>query len=641
MKKNRDFLKPVIIVVILLVGALIVLNIGSRIFFSKSRINGYLEKSALPNTNLDVNFSKIQLSFSGSLAPFFAIKMSDISIHYKECGIDLSFKAPYILIPFSMKKALDNNLRLGYVKAGKSELVIKDSIDPCPDNADAESTLIAKLKERQPENLSEEENFKAFFKKAKSIFKRVSGFRVQKLDFVDQRLNKEKTVSFSNIRALYNRDTQAIYSYSELNFKPNQFDIPGFKSKKEIDVKIIIDLTEEEGLALNASARHLEGTLEISSKPQKTLNNYVSHAKVKDLPLTFLSYFIGPKSLEAINSHRIWFNSEVEFLASNLFKKQDANVVAKFNNLEIFGPVLKSYASNFKVQVYPKYEIPQEIDWRLDSLNLNGFISQKNLTKISGVIDQLGVIRGSGKVKTDGKLSFEGLITDTSFAFSMNRKKAQQLLTKANINLNYADQKLHLFMENIILDKAIFDGDITGELNLGDDFEWKFSAESEVFSLSDKVQKLYAIKQSPFENLKFKVNGKKRELIDLTLSSNLEKIKTKWGEFRDSKYVLSYSPEKEIYKFDLNSKVFILDSQFLKVDFFDEYKNLNNFSTTLELSKANKSFALVSKTTSPLVSISADGEDYNKTFLANLNIDKTSFVLEGHINSGFKIKSVQ
>lgn len=641
MKKSKDFLKPVVILAVLFVSVLILLNIGSKLFFSRNKINNYLTKATSPSSKLSVDYKKMQLSFSGSLSPFFAIKMSQVQIHYQECGMDITFKAPYLLIPFSMRKALNHDLQFGYVKAGKSEIIFRDSVAPCPDSVAEEKTLFSKLKEKQPENIDEIENFNLFFKKAKSIFKRVSGFRIQKLDYINLKVEKEKKVSFQHIRASYNKKLESIYTYCELNFAPSNFDIPGFTSKKNIHLKFKADLAKEDGLSVLASARHLEGLLTIESQPQKTLNHFVTTAKVKDLPLTFLSYVMGPKYLEMINSHRIWFNSQVVFHITDLFKSNETKVVGKFDNLEIFGPVLKSFASNFTVQFYPTYEISKDIDWRLDGLNLNGVLSQKNLAKISGVIDQLGNIRGAGKIKKDGQVSFEGLITESSFNFSMNKKKAQQVLTKANINLNYTHPKLNLHLENIVLEKAVFDGEIKGELVWEDEFEWQFTAHSEVFNLSDKIQKLYAIKQTPFENFKFHIQGQKRDLLRLTLSSNIDRIKTKWGEFRDSKYLLNYLPEKEVYKFNIVSKSFILDSHFLKIDFLDSYKNLKDFSTTLELSGLNKSFLLNTKTVTPPILLEAEGEDYNKNFMVNLHLDKTTFILEGHINSGFEVKSVQ
>lgn len=637
MRNKRDQLKPVIIIIIVFILISISINVASQIYFSPKRVQAFLDKTLSTHEEIKIDFSKAQISFSGSLTPFFAIKISDVRLFHQGCVESYELKAPYLLIPFSIYKALNNKLSLGYIKAGDIDLTVKDSAEICPDGKILNRSLISQIND-----INSEKNFETVFAKIKTVFKNLRGFRIIKFKYHEVKLAKERSILIHNIRISYNKREKSVYTYNEFEFHPASFDLPGVLPQSGLNIKIKSTLSYEEGFSFQANARHLEGVFEIASKPQKTINDYKIEVKVKDLPLSFLSYIKDIKPLSFINAHRVWYNSVAVISLKNFFSTADSQILIKFNNLEIYGPVLKAFASNFKIQVYPSLQILKEIQWRLDSLNLNGLVSSENLSKARGVIDEFGVLKGSGKVLTTGEIFFEGLLKDSSFIFSMNGKKALQKLKQANLNMNYTYPTLNLDMENILLQGGTFDGDIKGRLIWSEDFNWKFNVNAEMFSLSEKIQKLYSIEQSAFENLKFESIGKNRQLISLNFNSKLTKLKTKWGEFLDSVYQLNYIPESRSYRFDLTSNLFLLNTNFLKIDLFDTYKKLQNFTTTLELSDRDKSFSLVSKTlTPPLLSITAEGEDYNKEFVASLSLDKTSFVLQGHINSGLQIKSVE
>ncbi len=664
MKKTSDILKPVSATIIAGILFLILLNVASQMYFSPQRINGYLKASLSQKTispsklkpdqstligsesnlnysssDIKLDFKKAQLSFSGSLNPFFAIKLSDPIIYVMDCKSKYIFKAPYLLIPLSISQAFKKNIRFGYLKAGSASLSIKKNINLCADMKVGEPTaeeFIASLK-------IENQAFEVFFNKIKSAFKRIDGLRFQKLLISDFRSDsKDKKIGIKNLRISYRKKNQNISSYFELNFQPKDFNIPGVASDKSIKLKVIINLTSSEGLSLHISARHLEGQLELSAKPQKNINAYEVQAKVKDLPLSFLNYISDVKLLNSINAHRVWFNSSLKLKIENFMNSKDRRLSAKFYSFEVYGPVLKAFTSNFEAQFFPQYLLTKPINWRLDYLNLNGLLDQKNLAEARGVIDELGEIRGSGKFQTDGELTFEGTLKNSSFAFSMNRRKSKQVLTKANINLNYTHPKLDLVIENVDLEDGLFDGVINGSLIWDQGLKWSFAIQAATFSLSKKIMELFAIQQTAFSTLKVNIEGYKRNLLTLSSSSQIESLNTKWGEFINSKYLLSYQPETKSYKFDLISKNFKPTLDYFKLESIQSINMLNQFSTSLILSSEGKTFDLRAKNFEvPFIEIQAQGENFNEDFMANLKFNNTNFIIEGGINSRFKIKSVE
>jgi hypothetical protein len=639
MKNNKDKLKPISVLAVVVIVVWILVSITSQMYFSPARINGYIAKSVKDNTEIKLDFKKAQLSFSGSLRPFFAIKISKPKVYVANCKGEYRFTAPYVLVPFSMTKALDQKMKFGYLKAGAADVIIKKSLLICPDSQQENSETNEILASLTQESFV----FEEFFSKIKSAFKSLDGLRFQKLNITDLRdENKEKTIRVDNLRLSYRDKTKSVYSYFEIDFQPNDFNVPGTASEKNIKLKVKIDLTLSQGLSLQISARHLEGLLAITSEPQKNINQYIIQAKIKDLPLSFLNYMTGLEALNAINSHRVWFNSNLKLTFENILNSKKRKVGSKFSNLEVYGPVLKAYASNFEAELYPNYSISNNLNWRLDYLNFNGLLSQKNLAKARGVINQFGEIRGSGKVQTDGKLSFEGILKESSFAFSMNRKKTNQILSKANISLSLAYPILNLAIENINLEQGLFDGDVKGELDWKQDLVWNFNIKAETFRLSDNVLKLFALEQTAFNDVQIKISGQKRQLESLSAVSNIESLKTKWGEFRTSKYLLNYRPDSKTFKFDLSSKFFDPNTNYFKIELLDNYKSLRNFTTSLILPIDGKSFEMTSKNNgSPAIEVRAEGEDYNKDFMAFMKLDQTNLVLEGSINSKFKVKSVE
>lgn len=637
MINNKDRLKPFFIVIFILILVSILINIGSQVYLSQNRIETLLGSKLKKNDKLQLKFKKAQISFSGSLSPFFAIKLSELDVTYSGCSEVYRLTTPYILVPISVFDALNNKLKIGYIKAGDVELSIKEPMAPCSDSNESANSILAKFN-----SIKSEKNFENVFGQVQSIFKSIKGFRVLRLNATENKSKVIRKLTTKNLRVSYNKKEKTIHTYMEVDFEPDNFKKPAdLISKKGINLKIKSTTSYEDGFSFQATARHLEGVFEVQSKPQKTINDYKIKAIVKDLPLTFFNYVSEVKQLNLINSQRVWFNADLTFTLKNFFNPEESTVVTNFTNLEVYGPVLRAYASNFIVQIYPNFKILNEIEWRIDSLNLNGLVAKDNLAKLRGVIDQFGEVRGAGKISLDGEVSFEGIIKDSTFAFSMNGKKAQQVLSQANLNLLYKRPSINLNLEKLILVNGLFDGTIDGHILLGDDLSWDLKANAEKFRLSKKIQKLYAIKQTPFEKVDLLIQGKNRELISLSLTSKLETLMTKWGDFKKSNYSLNYDPDKKVYKFDLLSKSFILNPQFLQIDILNDFKNLKQFSTSLELSGEDKSFHLLSKTLSPpLIKLLAEGQDFNKDFMVSLSLGKTNFVLQGQINSGFKIRSV-
>lgn len=632
-------LKPISTVIVLLIVSLISINLVSQFYFSSLRVNSYVAKTLGDQTDLRINFRKAQLSFSGSLSPFFAIKISEAKINYSNCNSDYEFQAPYVLIPFSITAAAKKKVRFGYLKASEGLLTVRRSVQICPDRVVESAAKLELLEILKFESLT----FDVFFKKVQSAFKSINGLRFQKLEILDLRNSqKDKRVVFHNLRLSDKKRSRSIHSYFEIDFQPNDFNIPGTASEKNIRMKVKADLTLKNGLSFLVTARHLEGLVELQSKPQKEIHDYKFKAQVKDLPLSFLNYFSGTEVIDSINAHKVWLNSSLDLRIKNGFDSKQRVILAEFANVDIYGPVLKLFTTNFEAQLYPSYEIMRSIEWRLDYLNLNGLLNPEYLKKVRGVVDQFGEVRGSGQIASSGAVNFEGVLKGSSFQFSMNRKKAKQILSSANIIINYDHPNLKLNMDSLMPESGIFEGSVVGKISWKNPVEWSFGIEATAFKLADDVIDLFAIKQAPFTEFTLTSKGQARELQSLSAKANLAQLKTKWGYYKNSKYNVSYHPEKKMYQFNLSAESFKPRIKDLKIDTFDRYKTLEKFTTDLYLSAEDKAFEVLARSNAfSLVELRAEGEDYNKDFMAFLTLDKTKFALEGHINSGFRVKSVE
>ncbi len=637
MKNTRDKIKPLIYFIFFILFSIFVISACSQFYLTEARIQKIVNQRLPEEIKLQIKFKKAQLSFSGSLSPMFAIKFTNLDVDYDQCDELYKVKTPYVLIPFSFIKAFEGTLKMGYIKTGFVEALVSPSNSVCSDG----ETKNVDIKEKISQ-IKSEKSYDKMFKRLEGVFKNIRGFRILELSYVENKMTGQKSYKSKNIKISFTRKNKSIQIYNEFDFKPSNINDSSSVLSLGINLKIQSVISKSKGLSVLASARHLEGVFEIKSSPQKNLNNYFLDMKVNDLPLTFLNQVGGLSFLSQINAHRVWHNSHATINLKNYLGYKDSAIIVKVIKLEVFGPVLKAYASNFKIQAAPYFKILNEIHWRLDNLDLNGLVPTDRLSKARGVVDQFGLLKGTGIIDTEAKMFFEGLILNTSFVFSLNGKKAKQMIDESNIIINFDYPNLNLQLENILLQEGSFDGEIKGQLTLNEGVDWNFDVKSEQLSISPQVQSLFELEQSAFEKLKLSLVGQNRTLKTLSFSSEVQSLKTKWGDFKGSKYNLDYFPEQKLYEFVLNSDEFLLNSKFLKIDLPYPAQVLKNFKTQLKLSERDKSFSLISQTfDQPRVYLFAEGVDFNKEFLAQLELGQSKFVLEGQINSGFKIKSVE
>lgn len=641
MKNTKDKIKPFAYVIIFLILSILVITAGSQFYLTESRLQSILDKTISEkfkdNVKVEIKFNKAQLSFSGSFSPMFAIKFNSLELKHDQCDRSYRLNTPYALIPISIIRAIKGELNIGYIKTGKVDFFVNAISSICADGKEKSLDIKKKISK-----IRSEKNYDKFFNHLAGIFKNIKGFRFLEFNFIEDDFKEVKRISSKNIKISFTKKNKSIQIYNEFDFKPQSLDRKNESTSSGVNLKIQTIISKSKGLSILARARHLEGVFEIKSQPQKNLNDFRLDLQISDLPLTFLNQVLGFNVLSQINAHKVWHNSNAIVNLKNFFDTPDSQVLVKVNNIEIFGPVLKAYASDFEFQTKPYFKLLNQISWRLENLDLNGLVPLEILSRARGVVDQYGVLRGSGTVDENLRVNFEGLISDTVFLFSLNGKKAKQILNQSNIILDFNYPNLNFNLENLALKSGSFDGDMKGEVVFNENVDWNFKVKSDLLSLSKEVQSLFDLDQSPFEKINLSVVGQKRNLLSLNFKSQVESLKTKWGSFSKSFYNLSYQPEFSLYQFDLESEDFDLNTKFLKIDISNQNQKLKKFKTTLKLSDKDKSFSLVSESLiQPKVYLSASGPDFNKDFLAEIKVDQSQFVIEGNINSGFRIKSVQ
>lgn len=641
MKNTKDKIKPFAYVIIFLILSVLVITAGSQFYLTESRLQNILDKTISEkfkdDVKVEIKFNKAQLSFSGSFSPMFAIKFNGLELKHDQCDRSYRLNTPYALIPVSVIRAIKGELNIGYIKTGKVDFFVNAISSICADGKEKSLDIKKKISK-----IRSEKNYDKLFNHLAGIFKNIKGFRFLEFNFVEDNFKEVKKISSKNIKISFTKKNKSIQIYNEFDFKPQSLDSKNESTLSGVNLKIQTIISKSKGLSILARARHLEGVFEIKSQPQKNLNDFRLDLQISDLPLTFLNQVLGFKILSQINAHKVWHNSNAIVSLKKFFDTTDSQILVKVNNIEIFGPVLKAYASDFEFQTKPYFKILNPISWRLENLDLNGLVPLEILSRAKGVVDQYGVLRGSGTVDENLRLNFEGLISDTIFLFSLNGKKAKQILNQSNIILDFNYPKLNFNLENLALKSGSFDGDMKGEVVFNENVDWNFNVKSDLLSLSKEVQSLFDLDQSPFEKINLSVVGQKRNLLSLSFKSQVESLKTKWGSFSKSFYNLSYQPEFSLYQFDLESEDFDLNTKFLKIDISNQNQKLKKFKTTLKLSDKDKSFSLVSESLiQPKVYLSASGPDFNKDFLAEIKVDRSQFIIEGNINSGFRIKSVQ
>ena len=62
-----------------------------------------------------IQFKKAQMSFSGSLNPFFAVKITDIHLTFSGCKNKVELKSPYVLFPLFLSDAFNKKINMGYI----------------------------------------------------------------------------------------------------------------------------------------------------------------------------------------------------------------------------------------------------------------------------------------------------------------------------------------------------------------------------------------------------------------------------------------------------------------------------------------------------------------------------------------------
>lgn len=608
--------------VLFVVFVLIVQNI-SESYLTVSKINNIIDqRTKLP---LQVKFDRAHIGFSGGLYPFFAVKFNNLKLDFIDCEVSYRLKSPSLLVPVFMSTVIDNKPRFGYIK---SKLVSVEEFENSNKCGVDQKNVFKKIN-----SIGSKNRYKKGFEKLEKAFDFVGGLRWLQFNYINR---KQKLFQVNDVTVTYNRKDSTLYSFGELNIQPYNPKV----DNQILKIKLNAVASMSNGLKLEAKARHHEGRFEVTSKAQKKLDDYNINVYVKDLPLTFINFFNQYKEMKLVNAHKIWYNSAAKVNFKNFFNSEKKETDIHLENLQLYGPLLNLSADKFSLKVAPKLSLITSVDWRLGSVNLDMLFVKERLSDFDGIINHFGSLEGSGILRPDQKLYFEGKLKDLAFVFSMNGRKAVQKVKSANVKVKYLKEKLSLSLENFILaGGAEFEGNLQGQLNWQEEFIWSMRLNSSLLKLSESVLELYQIKQSAFEQLIFTAEGQGRELQSMSLTAALNDLSTKWGKFNNSEYKLVYQPDEKDYVFTLLSKSFNLDPKFIDIKPISDVSEIKDFMTELTLNQDKKSFDLKAYSNSkPKISLSASGVDFKSKFTSTLIIQDQEHSLVGDIDSGFKIK---
>lgn len=644
---------------------------GSQIFLSPQRVAVWI-KDRLPDyENLDIEFSKAQISFSGSLFPLFGIKAKGVKVRYHDCTTSYQLNAPYVLVPFYLTEALRKKIRFGYLKVGDVDVQILKKDDVCigqtQESEKSQTESISRILDSQDyEKLFEAlqkpfrgarglkmqrlnvfkpvthlfENPSAELKQSRLKLGKMNHLETESLEVVKE---KEKIESIKNskhsevqrLRVTYDRSSEAILVSGGVKVQ-----LPGFDSFRNLPIYwLSVEFQKEAGLKLNVQARYNEGRFYLSSDYQKNLENLQVKWNAVDFPLSFVVRTLDrDEFFSQINTHLVWLNGE-GLLGLSFAKTSNVEVLA--NSLRLRGDLIDAYAQDMHLKLYPSFKVERPFEWRLEKLDLeqiSDFLYHKG---IRGVLRRAGHIRGSGLVNDIDNVMFEGSVEGLEFFFSSSDQKAFQKVEKAEMNMEYDAKSFKLDFERITFAEGDVEGNTSFTLNMNDDNapSWVFRSVGQSLRFNDDVYNLFSLKPMSFDRFDIFVKGQKKKVDKIVVTSLMDECVTNWGTFEDAQMQI-YSEKAKRLTLGIKSKVFHLDPKYIKTKGVIPV-NMNqvavNMRMNLDIDKSN--FEFISGDSRHPFKLVAKEFDYRNDLKGELKKAGKVYDITGDLKRGFEINT--
>lgn len=661
---------------------------GSQFFLSPRRIAQWLEQTLPDNNNLDIKFTKAQVSLSGSLFPLFGIKIKNVKIKYQDCDSSVQLNAPYVLIPFYVSEAVKKNFKFGYLKLGDVDLQVLDKENVCFSAEDEKQAATPQAKEASAQ-LLKQKDYKELFELLRKPFQSLKGLKVQKfsvyqplLQLLDnpskdlqglkqelrfmseeeasakegqalqekiQSIKAAKKVEVSRLRLTYDYSEDSVLASARI--KALQ---PGFEDFKRLPLfKTNLEFNKEKGLKLGASTHYNEGRFYINSKYQRDIEDLRFEWQAEDFPLSFVIRTFGiEKIFTQINPHLVWLNGSGE-LAINYRKKLATQILAKSFHLK--GDLIEAYAQDVMLGVFPQVEVLQPFEWRLERLDLEQISDFLDYKGVRGVLRQVGHIRGAGVVNALDQVVFEGSVEGLEFFFSSDGQKVFQKVDEAEINIELMPTYFLMEFDRIFLGRGDVEGQTSFRLSRGGNnqglnqdsyqnpyknfYNWEFKSYGQSLRFNDDIYDLFLLKPMTFENFDIFVQGTQRYVEKINVDAFVQNCETIWGRFENLKLKLS-SQQADRLNLEMQAKSFVINKNFIKAETVLPDANIQRVNASIKMNLKDNSNTLEfeSRDRNQPFKIYAEDFEHKKEFNGVLTKSGKNFEVLGNMNSGYKLQ---
>lgn len=666
---------------------------GTQWFLSPSRVASWIKEVSPDDENLEIKFKKAQISFSGSLFPLFGVKAKDVMIRYHGCTNSVQLNAPYVLVPFSLIDAFQKKLRLGYIKTGAIDLQILSKDNICIDQNNESVAGAGKGAEPTTKKVTEalqDNDYDKLFTALLRPFRGAKGLKIQRVnlykpetslfenpsqdikdakaeieEFVPSKKSKDKKSDTSmaaaisadsamlklketlnqlkaakqaqvqRLRVTYDRSNESILLSGGIKIQ-----IPGFETFKKLPVYWVnLEFNKEQGLKLNGQARYNEGRFFLSSDYQKKLERFKVQWKASDFPLSFVVRAFGKdRDFSQLNTHLLWLNGEGGL---GLRYDDQFHIDVHANLLRLRGELVDAFAQDVSLGVYPKVSVQRPFEWRLEKLDLeqiSEFLDHKGLR---GVLRRAGHIKGSGIISGFNDILFEGSIEGVEFFFSNSGQKAFQKVKKAELNLEYVQNRLNMDLERIVFGEGEVEGQIHFDLQLDPvhEYKWNFRSTGQSLMFNEQIYTLFALKPFSFDHFDILVEGHQKHADRVNVVAQVKQCETPWGTFdRMGLQILTQQNKK--LSVNMRSKKFELDPKYIQTNGLIPGSLVNpSVQMQMDLQSDQGELELTALDGRSPLKIIANEVDYaKKTFAGSLTKAGKTYEIHGDFKTGYRLK---
>ena len=448
-KKRLQLTAQIVISIVVLI---ILLSAGSQLYFSQERVLEVLNSQLIGNSNKDIHihFKKAQMSFSGSLSPFFAVKMTDIHLTLSDCKNKVELKSPYILVPLFLSDAFNGRVNMGYIKSGDLDVEVLPPEKKCELSDETEPSLpLGPLKEPYPQ----------IFQKVEEFFQKAQGLRVQSIHARFMKNQKFKEGFFKRVRISFDREESQLFARTDI-LLPSLTNSDLSKEKKVFSrssrdrIKMNLEMSRDRGLLISGESWLSQGNLKIESRHQKDLNNFQVKLKINDVPLDFYKNLFNTLTFwEKINSQKVSTHAEGYLIFKHFFEDEKEKIVTmRLKKIDVFGPWVKIYARSILAQMIPHGEVIEPFTWQVETLNVDKIFPHLRSEIFKKVAKDLGVVSGVGITKSLTDIEFEGLLTHFILKSFLREEDKEYKFSKSDLDLKLKKESFSIFLNELPLE---------------------------------------------------------------------------------------------------------------------------------------------------------------------------------------------